>query len=121
LFFGVKVDIGDSLKKQASYYFVGFVCIISTSLLKDWGLQFPTGTNGWVFYGACIVTAVCASTIIMIDANTYVAFVVAAIGIAAPIVAVIYTGNIAIIQSFWMLAVLTLCLAIGVGFVAKKA
>lgn len=114
------MDIGDSLKKLASYALVAFVSAFAMNLAKDWGLKFPTGTNGWVFYGACIVTSICLAVVIMIDANSYVAFVVAAIGVAAPILAVIYVGNIAIIQSFWMLALLTIFLAIGVGFVAKK-
>jgi hypothetical protein len=114
------VDIGDSLKRLGSYVLVAFISAFAMNLAKDWGLKFPTGTNGWVFYGACIVTSICLAVVIMIDANSYAAFVVVLIGVAAPILAIIYVGNIAIIQSFWMLAMLTVFLAIGVGFVAKK-
>ncbi|MBP7820823.1 hypothetical protein KA025_02345 [Candidatus Saccharibacteria bacterium] len=115
------MGFGDSLKRFSAFILVAYVAALSMSLLKDWGLKFPTGLDGWIFYGACLITSVCLALLIMSDANTFQGFLVAVVGVATPCLAVLYIGNIAIVTSFWILAAFTFLLAAGVGYVAKKA
>ena len=115
------MNLGKGLRLLGTHGFVAFVCIFSMKLMSDWGLEFPTGNRGWIFYIACVVSAVCFALLIVIDANSYVAFGVAVVAIATPVLAVAYIESLAVVASYWMLVVFTWMIGALVGFVAKKA